>query len=95
VKLQVAVEEFNKVDLRESLECILIATKTPTFIHHKVHHIAGALQHRSDGCLAPLDTTYSELCLRWTYPILHRGTSERGARGPPYQRTRIQGVSGR
>jgi hypothetical protein len=89
------IDEFNKVDLQESLECILIATKTPTFIHHKVFHLVGALQHGGDNCLAPLDVAYLELCLRWTYPIQHRGTSERRARGTPYRRTRIQGASSR
>jgi hypothetical protein len=40
-KLRVAVEELNKVDLREWLERIIIATKLN--LHHKVLHLTGAL----------------------------------------------------
>jgi hypothetical protein len=58
-KLQVAVEEFDEIDLREWVERIVVATKLD--LHHKLLHLAGALQHRGDGCPGPLDTAHLEL----------------------------------
>lgn len=43
VKLQVIVEEFNKVDLWERLKGVIIATKLD--LHHKVFHLTRALQN--------------------------------------------------